>query len=504
MSDNVVLNYMSDLEIVDFIQNYIDKSSYNYAVLIDGSWGSGKTFLLENTIIPSIKKNQELNKRKGKKVIYISLYGITTKDELTRQIWIETVAFSKVLKSKSFKIASSIGKVALGGALSSQGVSLPGFYIDKDMFMSLEKCILIFDDLERCSMDVNVILGYINNFVEHDGIKVIIVANEKEIATTRLSSNKEFKYLVALNHDIDFTESKENNQLLTSDFTNKQKTDLNTKINLNELSTKVKLLFGQDDSYKQIKEKLIGVTIHYKPNIDVIIDKIVQNNIDSEAIRSIIIRNKYFIIEKLDFYMHQNIRTIMFCIDKFNILSKCIIDEFSFKDSEKVLNDIFRYIVTISIKYKTGKSLPKWEDNSEIEQVSVSGESLSFYDGIKGFKFVDDFISETKFNKVRVLDVIRRHLVILKNDVKDPNDPLFMLSNNWFSMEEDSDVVNLLACVNIALTEEPNKYNISSYSNIIYLNITLNRVGVVSTDISKILQRMKDNIKLFHVGWIPI
>jgi len=41
--------------------------------------------------------------------------------------------------------------------------------------------ILVFDDLERCAMSIENILGYINRFVEHQGMKVIIVANEEKI-----------------------------------------------------------------------------------------------------------------------------------------------------------------------------------------------------------------------------------------------------------------------------------------------------------------------------------
>ena len=55
--ENGLLNYMSGNEIIDYVNNYINKSNYNYAVLIDGCWGSGKTYektgkvRMENLII---------------------------------------------------------------------------------------------------------------------------------------------------------------------------------------------------------------------------------------------------------------------------------------------------------------------------------------------------------------------------------------------------------------------------------------------------------------------
>ena len=53
----------------------------------------------------------------------------------------------------------------------------------------------MFDDLERASLDINEILGYINNFVEHDNIKVIIIANENEIEDKLNEKNLELKML---------------------------------------------------------------------------------------------------------------------------------------------------------------------------------------------------------------------------------------------------------------------------------------------------------------------
>ncbi len=95
MRKNTFQNYMSDSEIVNFIKKYVNKSSYNYAILLDGSWGCGKTFFIKETLIPALKDNEE-NKTDhddciGRKVIYVSLYGITKKEEITKKIWIESV-----------------------------------------------------------------------------------------------------------------------------------------------------------------------------------------------------------------------------------------------------------------------------------------------------------------------------------------------------------------------------------------------------------------------------
>ena len=69
--------------------------------------------------------------------------------------------------------------------------------VDYENFFSTEDKVLCFDDLERANVDVIDILGYINNFVEHDHIKTIIICNEKELATKLKSSNLEMKTFIA-------------------------------------------------------------------------------------------------------------------------------------------------------------------------------------------------------------------------------------------------------------------------------------------------------------------
>ena len=63
------------------------------------------------------------------------------------------------------------------------GVTQNGDKIDYAEFFSTDDKVLCFDDLERANVDVIDILGYINNFVEHDHIKTIIICNEKELST---------------------------------------------------------------------------------------------------------------------------------------------------------------------------------------------------------------------------------------------------------------------------------------------------------------------------------
>lgn len=134
-----------------------------FAVLLNGPWGIGKTFVIKNFV----KSLGETTRH-----IYVSLYGLRSVDEIDDAI---LQSIFPILKHKGVDIG--------GRALKSVGKY---FNVELDIkardFITKSKSdIYIFDDLERCEMPINTVMGYINVFVEQEGHKVIIIANEAEI-----------------------------------------------------------------------------------------------------------------------------------------------------------------------------------------------------------------------------------------------------------------------------------------------------------------------------------
>lgn len=177
------------------ISEYLDyycsmTESPEFGVLLKGEWGSGKTWFIEKF----------LDDQKELRHLYISLYGISSfaeiEDEFFRQL-------HPRLSSKGAKLAGKILKGLLrttikvdldhdgkdDGSINSQvpDISLPEYLAD------IDNCILIFDDLERCKIDLENILGYINHFVEHQGFKAIVLAHEDELEKRVESSPVEYK-----------------------------------------------------------------------------------------------------------------------------------------------------------------------------------------------------------------------------------------------------------------------------------------------------------------------
>ena len=86
--------------IEEYLDYYFDgKKNFEYAVLLNGAWGSGKTWF--------VKKYIEKQILKDKKVAYISLNGISKTSEIDEAIF---KCIHPVLGSKQAKLAGQIFK----------------------------------------------------------------------------------------------------------------------------------------------------------------------------------------------------------------------------------------------------------------------------------------------------------------------------------------------------------------------------------------------------------
>lgn len=173
---------------VNSIMDYFKLEKTNYAILINGEWGTGKTYFWSNFLVPKIKK--EICDQGEKKVIYISLNGIEQINEIKEKIFVENMfeksKFSKNLQeNKLIKKSVDVLKFGIGIAkdLTPYLKDIKGANINLDNWIDEKNLIICFDDLERCKLDVDVIFGFINDFVEHKGSKVIIIANEEKLNT---------------------------------------------------------------------------------------------------------------------------------------------------------------------------------------------------------------------------------------------------------------------------------------------------------------------------------
>ena len=172
-------------DLVESILDYVRSDYTDYAVMINGEWGSGKTYFWNNKIKPKIDGMQYNGKRYSS--IYMSLYGISNLEEISKKIFIETTQLMDKNVKKHMETSGkyTIPEYAKTGLNMANlfGANPNGEKINYENFFATDDKVLCFDDLERANVDVIDILGYINNFVEHDHIKTIIICNEKELST---------------------------------------------------------------------------------------------------------------------------------------------------------------------------------------------------------------------------------------------------------------------------------------------------------------------------------
>lgn len=466
----------SDGEIIkNIIIEYINDESNEQAILIDGKWGSGKTFFVKNKIIPAIK---DLDNKKSN-VIYISLYGIKNSKEITDKIHAEILNEKIKLGDKSLKIFGLVGKVT-NSTLKSKGIDLDnvGEILEISNFFNIKEYVIIFDDLERCEMGINEVLGYINDLVEHKEVKTIIVANEEQIGKLSLNKNLEQKYGVVLSQKLDLKDKTTNNLTSLQEMSNRS--DKST-ISIGELKKYTQELFKTDLIYNEIKEKLIGFTIKYTPNIYDILDDIMNKYITDYNTKQIISRNKRNIIKFIESGENYNIRTIIFALTSFEKINR-IIEQRQFNEEyiDKIKDDIFMDCLNISLDIKNGKELPIWEDDSEVKTVYLMKERWKSF---RQYRFIDLFLTERILDKEKIYEVIENEIKEserIKEEKESKNLSLYKLQDKWWYIDDDTELDKEVKNLEDEVNAE--KYKIQDCKSVFILLIQLESYNIIKKE----------------------
>lgn len=175
-------------DVLRFLDKYKDDLDPQYAVLLDGKWGCGKTFFIKNWLDTFQTENED-----ELAPMYVSLFGVQTVKQINDTI---NGLLFPFMNSKVYKIGKTITKMVASAALrfnvdydgDKKSDGTVDFKLDPLMDLLNDKKeelkgrrILIFDDLERANIGVKELYGYINRFVEHNKFKVIVICNSTEI-----------------------------------------------------------------------------------------------------------------------------------------------------------------------------------------------------------------------------------------------------------------------------------------------------------------------------------
>ena len=400
-------------DLVESILDYVRADYTDYAIMINGEWGSGKTYFWNHKIKNKIDSMMINGKRLT--TIYMSLYGISNLEEISKKIFIETTQLmdknlKKFMNSNDQTTIPEYAKTGLDMA-NFFGVTQNGDKVDYKDFFSTDDKVLCFDDLERANVDVIDILGYINNFVEHDHIKTIIICNEKELATKLKSSNLEMKTFIAT-----YLLDKENK--LT------EKTD---EPMVERIQNTIEYVFDKANDYERIKEKLIGETFEYNPEFTYIINGLLMRYEKYPDLIRFLRENSYLITSTFKKSGTRNLRILKHSLTDFKKIFDMVNKSYP-NTNNRVLQTMLIFTIAISYEIKTGKiTKDKFKNimsNEEYRAILVSSrvfmDNRQFY--IKEFDntYYYNFKAEYRFFKFIELYVRTRifDMKVFKDDME--------------------------------------------------------------------------------------
>lgn len=399
--------------ITEYLNYYVfDKKEPEFAVLLTGKWGIGKTYyidaysgadklqnskiILNESELPKKKRNwfiiylvfifrklvsvgikfdyylafepDRLNKVLSRKVlsrneklkkynirlIKISVFGIKTVEELESRL-------TKSIFGK-FNILSDIASLLIKNAnisnFANPYFSLLKAFIPLTTFPDFKKrlksiissvkkhnLVFIFDDLERSDIPLKELLGWINQVVEVEKMKVILIANEE-------------KLLIEQSEISEIEDNEKNNK-----DRNRQPDNVNqgNVIDRNKQAVDPEIL-KKSYLYKEFKEKVIGKTFKIHSNFEAVVNYFLftgENGTEPNKYKKLIAQHHDFIkrIYKDGQIATPNLRGLKQAIDDCGYLLHNIKDDYyplekdnKLKGEERVKNEIKRKFIDTLIE----------------------------------------------------------------------------------------------------------------------------------------------------------
>ena len=163
---------------IDELLYYCNEIEPVGALLLTGEWGCGKTYLIEHQLKTALEDKAV--------VIRVTLFGVSSAEEIHSAIkvsWMSEYCKAKGVSGITHKIGTvkkAIKKLDFlpETVRNIASTDITAFFPIRNELEG-KKVILVFDDLERCCMNISDVLGIINDYCENQKYHTIIVANQE-------------------------------------------------------------------------------------------------------------------------------------------------------------------------------------------------------------------------------------------------------------------------------------------------------------------------------------
>ena len=375
------------------IKNYLENDKTNTAIMLTGAWGVGKSYYIKNELIPYLDLSRDLGvgENDSSRCVTVSLYGITELKDISKSIFLEMRAKPFNKKSENVAVGKIVAKTIIKGIAGRLGVDINLSNEDwQTLYESIDLTgkLIILEDLERCSINIVEVLGFVNNLVEQDGVKVLLVANEDEIIQYE---DKEIKTV--------------NNQ-----------------------TKKESCYTAKTREYLRKKEKTVSDTLYFEADIEVALKNIIKTHFNKD-LYELLTEDKYIadIVNVLNTVKSNNLRSVMFACQKTSDLIKLY---------EKSLDaDFVKSLlcsnIAFSCRIKNGASC-EWEDD-KTSPVKLGTDKFPLY------KAMYNFIQYQYFDasEIKKLEQVYLRSKKISGKKTNFNRCLEVLKNFYYSTEKD-------------------------------------------------------------------
>ena len=163
----MVPSSMPQAHLKEYVDHYRTLNNPQYAVLVTGDWGVGKTFQVRSAI------------PRGD-CYYVSLFGLSSTDDVVSAVYAAMFPRKALVKKAARGIGETTAEIPGFGSLAVSGLTsaLVGAFLRQEV--KTDKPIVL-DDLERSGLKTKDLLGAINLYVEHNGCQVVVIAHDKKL-----------------------------------------------------------------------------------------------------------------------------------------------------------------------------------------------------------------------------------------------------------------------------------------------------------------------------------